>query len=94
MFFFSEHYLFFAGSNVGTVECYDYRQPNRIGKLDCAFTLNEEGYDLEKIPEITSLAFYNDVYTAVGTSTGQTLLYDIRANRPYLIKGIILINII
>lgn len=81
-----EHHLFFAGSNVGTVECWDYRSPDKLGKLDCAFTLNEQGYDLEKIPEITSLAFYNDVYTAVGTCTGQILLYDIRSNKPYLVK--------
>ena len=38
------------------------------------------------IPSITALAFKDGLNLAVGTATGVTLLYDIRAGKPYLIK--------
>lgn len=43
-------------------------------------------FRLEKIPAITSLKFQGSLTFGVGTSTGQVLLYDIRSNKPFLIK--------
>ena len=38
------------------------------------------------MPSISSLKFKNDITLGVGTSTGQTLLYDIRLNKPFYSK--------
>jgi ribosome biogenesis protein ENP2 len=43
--------------------------------------------DEAKVPEVTALKFRHDgLSMAVGTSTGHTLLYDLRQSQPWLIK--------
>ncbi|PIO54908.1 hypothetical protein TELCIR_23717, partial [Teladorsagia circumcincta] len=37
-------------------------------------------------PEITSLKFRDALRLAVGTSTGQVMLYDIRSRKPLIVK--------
>lgn len=41
---------------------------------------------METVPTITALKFQGGLNVGVGTSTGQVLLYDIRSNKPFLIK--------
>lgn len=41
---------------------------------------------METVPSITALKFQGGLTMAVGTVTGQILLYDIRSNKPFLIK--------
>lgn len=37
-------------------------------------------------PSVTALRYKDSLNLAVGTSTGQVLLYDLRAARPHLVK--------
>uniref|UniRef100_A0A672HS61 Nucleolar protein 10 n=1 Tax=Salarias fasciatus TaxID=181472 RepID=A0A672HS61_SALFA len=76
------HHLFAAGSSEGRVECWDPRVRNRVGKLDCALSSLAEG----SLPSISALKFNGSLGMAVGTSTGQVLLYDLRSNQPLLVK--------
>uniref|UniRef100_A0A669EZB0 Nucleolar protein 10 n=1 Tax=Oreochromis niloticus TaxID=8128 RepID=A0A669EZB0_ORENI len=71
------HHLFATGSSEGRVECWDPRVRNRVGKLDCA---------LSTLPSISALKFNSSLTMAVGTSTGQVLLYDLRSSQPLLVK--------
>lgn len=41
---------------------------------------------MEAVPAITALKFKGSLNLGVGTSTGQVLLYDIRSNKPFLVK--------
>lgn len=43
-------------------------------------------FRLETFPSVTCLAFNGGLSMGVGTATGQILLYDIRANKPYYVK--------
>ncbi|XP_070556214.1 nucleolar protein 10-like [Ptychodera flava] len=80
------HYLFAAGSVEGRVECWDPRTRNRVGILDCAFSSVTDETQVDGIPSTTALKFKNSLTMAVGTATGQILLYDIRSNKPLLVK--------
>ncbi|KAG7169607.1 Nucleolar protein 10-like [Homarus americanus] len=72
------HYLFTCGTEDGRVEAWDPRSRHRVGVLS--------GYKSVKQLGISALA-YNDTLTlGVGTQTGQVLLYDIRSDKPLLIK--------
>lgn len=41
---------------------------------------------VNEVPAITALNFSGGLTYGVGLSTGQILLYDIRANKPFLMK--------
>lgn len=41
---------------------------------------------LEGVPSITALKFHGALTLGVGTVTGQVLLYDIRSNKPFMVK--------
>lgn len=41
---------------------------------------------MEGFPSVTALQFDGAMQLGVGTATGQVLCYDIRANRPSIIK--------
>ncbi|CAH1775195.1 unnamed protein product [Owenia fusiformis] len=81
-----EHYLFACGTKQGNVECWDPRTRNRVGILDCALSSVLEDIEKEGVPAVTSLKFKDALTMAVGTSTGQILLYDIRSDKPLLVK--------
>uniref|UniRef100_A0A3P8RBU6 Nucleolar protein 10 n=1 Tax=Astatotilapia calliptera TaxID=8154 RepID=A0A3P8RBU6_ASTCA len=68
------HHLFATGSSEGRVECWDPRVRNRVGKLDCALT------------NCHAQKFNSSLTVAVGTTTGQVLLYDLRSSQPLLVK--------
>jgi len=74
------HQLVGLGTDGGTVEFWDPRVRSRVGILDVS--IQESAAD-----PITALSYRIDgLNVAVGTHTGQTLLYDLRSPRPYLRK--------
>lgn len=85
------HYLLACGTEDGRIEAWDPRSRHRVGLLDCAVHMDTEfmsDSDLNTANRfgITALA-YNDALTlGIGTQTGQVLLYDIRSDKPLLVK--------
>ncbi|KAI7871750.1 WD40-repeat-containing domain protein [Spinellus fusiger] len=79
------HQLFGLGTANGTVEFWDPRSRSRVGLLSqpqVPSTFGSEG-----ALEISALKFRHDGLTmALGTSTGHTLLYDLRASVPFIVK--------
>uniref|UniRef100_H3CIM1 Nucleolar protein 10 n=1 Tax=Tetraodon nigroviridis TaxID=99883 RepID=H3CIM1_TETNG len=80
------HYLFATGTSEGRVECWDPRDRNRVGVLDCALSSVSEGTQVQGLPSVSALKFNGSLSMAVGTSTGQVLLYDLRSSQPLLVK--------
>ncbi|XP_026673737.1 nucleolar protein 10 isoform X1 [Ceratina calcarata] len=80
------HHLITVGTEDGKVEAWDPRSRNRVGTLDCALHCVTGDYGLEKVPAVTSLKYQGGLTLAVGTSTGQVLLYDVRSSKPFLVK--------
>ncbi|XP_075720001.1 nucleolar protein 10 isoform X1 [Rhinoderma darwinii] len=80
------HHLFAAGTVEGKVECWDPRIRSRVGILDCAMGSVTENTEIEGLPSVSALKFNGPLQVAVGTSTGQVLLYDLRSNRPLIVK--------
>ncbi|KAF5879837.1 nucleolar protein 10, partial [Clarias magur] len=80
------HHLFAAGTIEGKVECWDPRVRGRVGVLDCALSSVTEGTEVESLPSVSALKFNDSLGVAVGTTTGQVLLYDLRSSRPLLVK--------
>uniref|UniRef100_A0A674C5E1 Nucleolar protein 10 n=1 Tax=Salmo trutta TaxID=8032 RepID=A0A674C5E1_SALTR len=79
------HQLFASGTAEGKVECWDPRVRSRVGMLDCALSSVTEGTE-QGLPSVSALKFNGSLTMAVGTSTGQVLLYDLRSSRPLLVK--------
>uniref|UniRef100_A0A3B4XM46 Nucleolar protein 10 n=1 Tax=Seriola lalandi dorsalis TaxID=1841481 RepID=A0A3B4XM46_SERLL len=73
------HHLLATGTSEGRVECWDPRVRNRVGMLDCALSI-------QGLPSVSALKFNGSLTMAVGTSTGQVLLYDLRSSQPLLVK--------
>ncbi|ROL44810.1 Nucleolar protein 10 [Anabarilius grahami] len=80
------HHLFAAGTLEGRVDCWDPRVRGRVGVLDCALSSITDGTEVEGLPSISALKFNGSLGMAVGTSTGQILVYDLRSSRPLLVK--------
>ncbi|KAG5319778.1 NOL10 protein, partial [Acromyrmex heyeri] len=79
------HHLLTVGTQEGKIEAWDPRVRNKVGVLDCALhCITQE--KLETVPSITALKFQGGLNLGVGTSTGHVLLYDIRSNKPFLVK--------
>ncbi|CAG9538117.1 unnamed protein product [Cercopithifilaria johnstoni] len=78
-----DHHLFICGTNDGRIEAWDHRDGNRCGILNCALHFNANNSEL---PIVTSVCFKDALHLGVGTSTGHVLLFDIRSNKPLLIK--------
>ncbi|KAL1918913.1 uncharacterized protein VTP21DRAFT_2294 [Calcarisporiella thermophila] len=73
------HQLFSFGTADGTVEFWDPRSRSRVGLLPPRS--GEGGF------EISALKSRNDgLSLAVGTSTGLTMLYDLRTANPWIVK--------
>uniref|UniRef100_A0A8C8J7U0 Nucleolar protein 10 n=1 Tax=Oncorhynchus tshawytscha TaxID=74940 RepID=A0A8C8J7U0_ONCTS len=73
----------------GTAEvggAYVPRVRSQVGMLDCALSSVTEGTKVEGLPSVSALKFNGSLTMAVGTSTGQVLLYDLRASHPLLVK--------
>ncbi|XP_068928366.1 nucleolar protein 10 isoform X1 [Petaurus breviceps papuanus] len=80
------HGLFATGTIEGRVECWDPRTRNRVGLLDCALSSVTADTEIDSLPTISALKFNGALNMAVGTSTGQVLLYDLRSSNPLLVK--------
>lgn len=81
------HNLMVVGSQEGFVEAWDPRIRERVATLDCAYdAVRSDMNQKAKIPSVTTLTFRDGLTMAVGTATGQIMLYDIRSNKPYLTK--------
>ncbi|KAL0079672.1 WD40-repeat-containing domain protein [Phycomyces blakesleeanus] len=79
------HQLFGFGTANGTVEFWDPRSRSRVGLLSQPQVPTTFG--TESNLEISALKFRNDGLTmGLGTSTGHTLLYDLRASVPFMMK--------
>ncbi|XP_045435705.1 nucleolar protein 10 isoform X2 [Pipistrellus kuhlii] len=82
----SVHGLFATGTVEGRVECWDPRVRSRVGLLDCALSSVTADSEVNSLPTISALKFNGALTMAVGTSTGQVLLYDLRSDKPLLVK--------
>uniref|UniRef100_A0A8C5WH34 Nucleolar protein 10 n=1 Tax=Leptobrachium leishanense TaxID=445787 RepID=A0A8C5WH34_9ANUR len=80
------HQLFAAGTAEGKVECWDPRTRSSVGILDCALSSVTEDTEIDGLPAVTALKFSGPLHMAVGTSTGQVLIYDLRSSRPLIVK--------
>ncbi|BFY99226.1 hypothetical protein BsWGS_02266 [Bradybaena similaris] len=81
------NYLFGCGSKLGHLECWDPRSRQRAGILDITTSNFIQDFEVQGVPEITAMKFRNDgLNVALGTSTGQVLLYDLRAMKPFHVK--------
>ncbi|CAO3694431.1 unnamed protein product [Rhizopus stolonifer] len=75
------------GTARGTVELWDPRSKSRVGLLSGMEVPAAYGRDDSEPLEVTALKFRNDGLTmAAGTSTGHTLLYDLRSSVPTIVK--------
>ncbi|XP_062506738.1 nucleolar protein 10-like [Corticium candelabrum] len=82
-----EHQLLAVGSDDGKIECWDPRSRSRVGQLDVTMATNLlQTEDISVLPAVTALQFRDALTMAVGTASGQVLLYDIRSNQPFLTK--------
>ena len=94
--------LAFGTEGNGTVEFWDPRSRSRVSVLrlpsdkllahvsgsGLPLLPGTEG-DLSKILSVTAISSRTDGLSyAIGTSTGHTLLYDIRSQRPYAMKDL------
>ncbi|CAH0557029.1 unnamed protein product [Brassicogethes aeneus] len=80
------HNLLVCGTQEGRVDAWDPRSKEMVGSLDCAFSCVNENKELEGFPSVSALKFNGGLNLAVGTETGQILLYDIRSNKPFYVK--------
>ncbi|KAG1172514.1 hypothetical protein G6F70_006418 [Rhizopus microsporus] len=81
------HQLFGFGTAGGTVELWDPRSKSRVGLLSNLEVPESYGRDDSSPLEVSALKFRNDGLTmAVGTTTGHTLLYDLRSPMPTIVK--------
>uniref|UniRef100_V5I4W3 Putative nucleolar protein 10 n=1 Tax=Ixodes ricinus TaxID=34613 RepID=V5I4W3_IXORI len=80
------HNLVVLGTEEGKVEAYDPRSRNRVGVLECALNSVTENSEIHGMPSVTSLCFRDALMLGVGTATGQVLLFDIRSDKPVLVK--------
>ncbi|KAL3982454.1 NUC153 domain family protein [Acanthocheilonema viteae] len=78
-----DHHLFVSGTNDGRIEAWDHRDGDRCGILNCALYFKANNSEL---PIVTSVCFKDALHLGVGASTGHVLLFDIRSNKPLLIK--------
>ncbi|XP_014253484.1 nucleolar protein 10 [Cimex lectularius] len=80
------HQLVTVGTRDGKIEAWDPRQRKRCGVLDVAFSCVTDDTQVDGFPSVTSLEYTGPVTLGVGTATGQILIYDIRSDKPCLVK--------
>lgn len=81
------HSLVLAGGQDGMVEAWDPRAREAVGRLDCALScVTGAGAEVARVPGVTAISHKDNLNIGVGTSTGHVLLYDIRSNKPLLVK--------
>lgn len=84
--FSHRHQLLGAGGDEGSIEVFDTRTQDKAGVLQVGAYVAKELH-LNGIPGVTALEFKEDGYSvAVGVSSGQVLLFDLRSSRPWITK--------
>lgn len=78
----SDHNLICVGTQEGTIEAWDHRDKNRVGVLDVAMHVPK----FKTFPSISALKFKDSLQLGVGTHSGHVLIFDVRANRPTIVK--------
>lgn len=80
--------LAFGIEGDGTVQFWDPRSRSSVGILRLPKSrLMQPGTDTDSGVSVTAISSRTDGLSyAIGTSTGHTLLYDIRATRPFAVK--------
>lgn len=79
--------LAFGVDGNGTVQFWDPRSRARVGVLRLPLDRLQSVGGAFEVPSVTAMASRIDGLSyAVGTSTGHTLLYDIRAAKPFALK--------
>ncbi|VDL80082.1 unnamed protein product [Nippostrongylus brasiliensis] len=81
--FAEPHQLFVCGTTDGQVEAWDHRDKSRVGVLNCLPYLQDQ---TSTGVEITSLQFRDALRLGVGTSSGHVMIYDIRSQKPLIVK--------
>jgi ribosome biogenesis protein ENP2 len=77
------HQLLTVGTEEGGVECWDPRSNTRCGHMTLSPDPSAEDGG---VPAVTALKYKNALTLAVGTSSGQVLLYDLRSPQPFLTR--------
>ncbi|OLY85377.1 Ribosome biogenesis protein enp2-like protein [Smittium mucronatum] len=78
------HQLFAFGTESGTVEFWDPRSKSRIGILE---QYSDQNSSSSSSYEVTALSYRNDgLSLAVGTSSGLSMVYDLRLASPSIVK--------
>uniref|UniRef100_A0A2R5LEN2 Putative nucleolar protein 10 n=1 Tax=Ornithodoros turicata TaxID=34597 RepID=A0A2R5LEN2_9ACAR len=80
------HNLIVFGTEEGKVEAFDPRCRTRVGVLECALNSVTEDTEVVGMPSVTALEFRDALMLGVGMGTGQSLLFDIRSDKPLLVK--------
>lgn len=76
----SQHQVMISLSSISTVQLI-------ISNARTFFSMNIVFFcRLNSLPSITALKFHGGLTLGVGTATGQVLLYDIRSNKPFIVK--------
>lgn len=76
------HGLLACGGEDGALECFDLREKTSVGRIDVATHTGDTDQ------EVTAIRFEEteSFQMAVGTSSGQVLIYDLRSSRPFRVK--------
>lgn len=82
----NHHNLVCLGTEEGRVEAFDPRSRSRVGVLECALSSVTEDTEVRGMPSVTAMTFRDALTLGVGTATGQILLFDIRSDKPLLVK--------
>lgn len=76
------HGLLACGGEDGALECFDLREKASVGRIDVVTHTGDTDQ------EVTAIRFEEteSFQMAVGTSSGQVLIYDLRSSRPFRVK--------
>lgn len=76
------HGLLVCGGEDGALECFDLREKASVGRIDVATHTGDTDQ------EVTAIRFEEteSFQMAVGNSSGQVLIYDLRSSRPFRVK--------
>eukprot|EP00080_Pristionchus_pacificus_P010929 PDM70949.1 nol-10 [Pristionchus pacificus] len=77
------HQLFVAGTSEGTVEAWDHRDRERVSILD---VLPSISHHIDGIAAVSAVKWFSSLQIGIGTTSGHTLIFDIRSNRPVIVK--------
>jgi len=81
-----DHHLLAVGGKDGIIECWDPRSRTRAGSLNVGPGLVDHLAGNFQIPTVKVVKYHKSIELIAGTSTGQVMMYDMRTNKPYLVK--------